>query len=437
MFRVSIDDLNTMMTTNQSWEEIGLGRTGETYLVGEDFTLRSTSRYFEEDRTAYINTLRELDTPEDTLEQIIRLDTPVLLQRVETLGAERALDGEEGIDIYPDYRGVSVLGSYQAMGDNGIWAVLSEINAAEAFEPVHRFTRRLLVTSAFLIPLVTLLASQLVRGFMRPIKKLVAGTEEIKAGNTDVQVNLQTDDEFGELAGAFNQMARALKAKEEALQAKISENDRLLLNVLPPPIMERMKQGEEVAPDAYTSLTVLYAEIEGIDDLANEQVVTCSNELVQIFDEMANEYGVEKVKALGGIYIAVSGLSVQRVDHTKRAADFALAMLAAIRRYSQQHQFDLSLDIGIDTGPVMAGIVGKSKFTYDLLGTTVKTARAIHGSPQQNVIQVTKAVRENLEGLFDFERVESAAVIPKNGKGPITIWQLKQRSAAPLAAEEV
>jgi class 3 adenylate cyclase len=83
----------------------------------------------------------------------------------------------------------------------------------------------------------------------------------------------------------------------------------------------------------------------------------------------------------------------------------------------------------------MAGIVGKSKFTYDLLGATVRTARAIHASPKQNVIQVTEAVRENLDGLFEFEPVDAGAMVSRNGKGPITIWELKQRAAASLRAE--
>lgn len=432
VFQLSIDDLNAMMTTQESWEKIGLGRTGETYLVGEDFLLRSIARPYAESPSGYIDTLRALGTPESTMEQVIRLKTPVLTQAVETVGAQRALDLQEGIDIYPNYLGVDVLGSYQAMGDNGVWAVLSEINAAEAFEPVQRFTRRLMVTAAFLIPLVTLLASQLVRGFMRPIKKLVAGTEELKAGNTDIQVNLHTQDEFGELADAFNQMAQALHVKEQALQGKIEENERLLLNVLPPVVVDRLRRGEVIEPDTYNSLTVLYAEMEGLNYLPDKRIVPCFHELVQIFDDITDQYGVEKVKALGGTYVAVCGLSEQRVDHTKRTVDFALALLNAIRRYSQQQQVDLSLDIGIDTGPVVAGIVGKSKFSYDLLGDTVRTARAIHSSPKQNVIQVTPAVRDNIEGIFE---LEAGPEISVKGLGKMTIWEVTARSLSPITKD--
>jgi class 3 adenylate cyclase len=426
IFQVPVEVFNRIMTANGNWEAVGLGRTGETYLVGSDFRLRTNSRFFLEDQPGYMETLKRQGKPNDDIGAITRLGTPVLLQDARTVGTERALAGQSGTDIYEDYRGIKVLGSYQPYGRQGNLAILAEMDAQEAFSPINRFTRRLLVASAILIPLVTLLSSQLARLFMRPLKQLMMGTERISAGETDVQVQVQAEDEFGELATSFNTMAQNLHLKEQALQGKIQENDRLLLNILPAPVAQRLKQGEEKITDTFSSLTVLYAELEGIHHIHPDDCVGYLNELVQVFDETADAYGVEKVKATGGIYVAVCGLSEQRIDHTKRTVDFALELLKVMRRFSQMKQVTLTLDIGIDTGPVVAGIVGKDKFIYDLLGETVNTARAIHRSPKQNVIQVSVAVYDRLRDLYTFDKLPN---IERKGLGTFPVWELKGPAA--------
>lgn len=422
IFQIPGEIFNRIMTANGNWNAVGLGDTGETYLVGQDSRLRTSSRFFLEDQPGYLNELEQQGYPPADIVAMERLNTPVLLQAVNTVGADRALAGQSGTDIYTDYRGVQVLGSYQPFGDQGNLAVLAEMDAQEAFSPINRFTRRMLVASAILIPLVTLLASQLARLFMRPLKQLMRGTERIGAGETDVQVQVRTEDEFGELATSFNTMAHNLHLKEQALQGKIQENDRLLLNILPAPVAQRLKQGEEKITDTFSSLTVLYAELEGIHHINPDNCVGYLNELVQVFDETADAYGVEKVKATGGIYVAVCGLSEQRIDHTKRTLDFALELLKVMRRFSQSKQVELTLDIGIDTGPVVAGIVGKDKFIYDLLGETVNTARAIHRSPKQNVIQVSAAVYQMLKDLYAFARLPD---IERKGLGTFPVWEVQ------------
>jgi class 3 adenylate cyclase len=134
---------------------------------------------------------------------------------------------------------------------------------------------------------------------------------------------------------------------------------------------------------------------------------------------------------MGSTYLAICGLSIPRVDHAKRTVDFALALLNIMRRFSQKQGVDLSLDIGIHSGSIAAGVVGKTKFNYEVWGETVNIARKIHESPGQNVIQATQSVFDALQGLYHFEPV--ADVVMK-GKGKLAVWEVTPLDAFTVGA---
>jgi class 3 adenylate cyclase len=232
-------------------------------------------------------------------------------------------------------------------------------------------------------------------------------------------------DEFGELSSSFNSMAATLQQREEAIRSQLQENDRLLLNILPARTAERLKQGEQSITEQYPSVSVLYADLEGFQDLSAElepdQAIVVLNELIGAFDDAAERCGVEKLRSTGSNYLAVCGLSVPRIDDEKRTVELALAMLQVVERLSVKHGVRLSLDIGIHAGALAAGVVGSGKFYYDVWGETVTIARAIHISPKQNVIQVTEPVRRALDGLYSFEPL---APVEVKGEGVIAIWEL-------------
>jgi class 3 adenylate cyclase len=236
---------------------------------------------------------------------------------------------------------------------------------------------------------------------------LISGTRQVAAGDTDVDVPVTSADEMGELTASFNDMTQSLRQKDEKIRAQMGENNRLLLNILPAPVAEQMKQGKEQIADTFPNVTVLYVEIERFSDLTlslpPDTAVTYLNELVGAFDEVAEQYGVEKIKTIGSAYLAVCGLSVPRIDHAKRTMDFAIEMLKIVHMFNQNHQSDLSLDIGIHSGPVVAGVVGKSKFIYELWGETLNIARAIHASPDENIIQVSEIIYNALSGMYAFQ----------------------------------
>ncbi len=423
IFQLSSKILDKSMTNDQKWQEVGLGETGETYLVGQDLLLRSSPRLFLENREKYFETLAKNNVPAEEIRRIRNVGSPILIEKG-TEAAKLAIDGETGTAFYNDFRRVPVLGAFRPIRlGNFQWALIAKQDRDEIFKSVRDLTNRLIISTAILIPLFTLGAIFFARLLARPIQKLIAGTQRLAAGESDVYVNIKSQDEIGDLAKSFNQMSQNIKTKEQMLKQTIAERERLLLNILPAPIVKRLQSGEKEIADSFPSVTVMFAEIEGFSefsqDLTPDQAVTLLNELVNSFDETAELYGVEKLKTLSESYLAVCGLTFPRIDHAKRMVDFAQAMFKSIRRFNQKQGCELSLDIGIHSGPVFAGVVGKIKFIYELWGETMTVTTAIHGSPEKDVIRVSQSVYVALQGLYRFEPLKDVGV---GEKGKMPVW---------------
>ena len=436
IYQLNPDAIDRVMTDNQKWEQQGLGKTGESFLVGQDFKLRSSPRLFLQNPDQYFQLLRSQGESKEKIDWIKRANSPVLIQEVRTLGARRALAGQTGEAEDVDYRGKLVLKSYQPIRiGNLAWGLVAKMDKAEALQGVRRLRDALLLLGAILIPLLTLMSLALARSFIQPIQRLMGATKQIISGDSAVQVKVDSEDEFGELSRSFNSMATTLQQREEAIRSQLQENDRLLLNILPARTAERLKQGEQSITEQYPSVSVLYADLEGFQDLsaelAPEQAIVVLNELIGAFDDAAERCGVEKLRSTGSNYLAVCGLSVPRIDDEKRTVELALAMLQVVERLSAKHGVRLSLDIGIHAGALAAGVVGSGKFYYDVWGETVTIARAIHISPKQNVIQVTEPVRRALDGLYSFEPL---APVEVKGEGVIPIWELTRLNPALVSA---
>ena len=435
IYQINPEAIDRVMTFNKKWEDKGLGKTGESFLVGQDFKLRSSFREFLETPDQYFKTLRSKGVSQEKIDWIKRANSPVLIQEVKTEGAKRSLAGQSGEMEEVDYRGKRVLKSFQPLRiGNHEWGLVAKIDKAEALQGVRRLRDALLLLGAILIPLLTLMSLALARTFIRPIQRLIGATKQIIAGDSAVQVKVDSADEFGELSSSFNSMAATLQQREEAIRSQLQENDRLLLNILPARTAERLKQGEQSITEQYPSVSVLYADLEGFQDLSAElepdQAIVVLNELIGAFDDAAERCGVEKLRSTGSNYLAVCGLSVPRIDDEKRTVELALAMLQVVDRLSAKHGVRLSLDIGIHAGALAAGVVGSGKFYYDVWGETVTIARAIHISPKQNVIQVTEPVRRALDGLYSFEPLPPVEV---KGEGVIPIWELTRLDPALVA----
>jgi len=198
-----------------------------------------------------------------------------------------------------------------------------------------------------------------------------------------------------------------------------------------------MKQGAADLAETHPSVSVLYAEIEGWQELSQsnsaEESIALLNELTSSLDDCSERFDVEKLQDVGSTYLAVSGLSRPRIDHEKRAVDCALAMLQVMKRFNQVHNVSISLDIGIHGGPLTTGVVSGERLSFDIWGQTINIARGIHESPKRNVIQVSAPIVDALRGLFGFKPLPAMEV---KGYGPIPIWEVEGSFEPPGEGEQ-
>lgn len=215
---------------------------------------------------------------------------------------------------------------------------------------------------------------------------------------------------------------------EAELRAEKALSDELLLNILPQQTADRLKAGETVIADRAENVSVLFADLVDStpisETLPPRQLVELLNSIFTPFDDLAEELGVEKIKTLGDAYMAVAGLPVPRKDHLEAVAEMALRMRDELASHRDQQVGELQMRFGIATGPVVAGVIGKKKFSYDLWGDTVVAAARMesHGVPGK--IQVTQVVRDALEGMYTFELRGQVEV---KGKGLMTTHFLEGR----------
>ena len=177
-----------------------------------------------------------------------------------------------------------------------------------------------------------------------------------------------------------------LRAEHDLLVAEQEKSERLLLNVLPRSIAIRLKQGERAIAERFTAVTVLFADLVDFTSLAQSldpaDLVALLNDLFSRFDRLAADHGVEKIKTIGDSYMVVGGLPERRADHAEAIAAMALAMLAAVADLNRGRGRTLCLRIGLHSGPVVAGVIGRQKFSYDLWGYTVNIASRMQSRPR-------------------------------------------------------
>ena len=434
-FQMPVDEINRVMTGNRQWETDGLGKSGETILVGNDTLMRSASRFYLEDPKGFLALVKSRGVKQEDIALLGQ--TTILHHPVATPDVAKALAGETGTLQVNDYRGVPVLSAFAPLDIQGLqWVILAQMDLSEAYAPVNAFRQQILIAVTLLILLVTLLAMALAHLFVKPVQQLIDSARRVTSGELTSIPDLKSKDEFGELGESFNRMVQSLQTQTELVDQKNQENERVLFSVFPAAIARRLQRGETQIAEEVTNVAVLFADLKGfsrlVSSLSAYESLTILNDLVGSFDDLAEKFGVEKVKTIGDNYLAVCGLSVPYLDHDKRTLDFAIEMLALLRRFSIERGYQLSLQIGVHSGDIVAGIVGKSRVVYDIWGDTVKKAHALSQCCPPGAVMVSEVVHHRLEDLFAFEpaattadsekswRLTSPRMVPPSGVPPLT-----------------
>ena len=289
--------------------------------------------------------------------------------------------------------------------------IVSEMAEAEIFVPTAVFARRVLISAAGLVFVITLASLWLARAFLSPVNRLSEGFRRLAQGDKEVSVDIATDDELGELSRAFNHMVKKNRTTSALVLQKTQEAEALLLNMFPASVAKRLRKGEDLIADEAEDITIVFINVLNFQRLIKEvkprKAIEILNELVKALDELTDSYGVEKIKTTGSEYLAVSGLSVPRLDHAKRIVDFAAESIQIVSQVNREWEIDLKIRIGIHSGSVMAGTVGTQRLIYDVWGDTVVKAHYVQSAAEPNSLYVTEAVVNSLGDLYKFEPVSS------------------------------
>jgi adenylate cyclase len=299
------------------------------------------------------------------------------------------------------------------------------------------------IAAAGCLLLSTLVSILLIRSrLLRPIERLAEAADQVAAGDMSARADLTGGGEIGAFGRTFDAMIEAvdqhigevesahtaLAAQAESLEEERQRSEHLLLNVLPATIADRLKGGEEDIAEAFPEVSVLFSDIVGFTEMSArvgaKQVVDMLNEVFGLLDELAIKHGVEKIKTIGDCYMVCAGVPDRSATHAQEIAAFALDMQKALRAYSQRSGRDLTMRTGIHTGTVVAGIVGTSKFSYDLWGDVVNIASRMESTGQPGSIQVSDAVQIRLQDDFTFEPRGDVEI---KGRGPMHTWYLTGR----------
>lgn len=217
----------------------------------------------------------------------------------------------------------------------------------------------------------------------------------------------------------------ALESTFQLLQEEQERSERLLLNILPGAIAERLKHDKHTIADGFADVTVMFVDIVNFTKVAEgltpQQVFAMLNRIFSSFDELAEQYGVEKIKTIGDAYMVAGGLNNETGNYSQSIAELAIAMRELLSHDFSVNNMHLEVRIGIGTGPIVAGVLGKKKFIYDLWGDTVNLASRITSEGVPGMIQVDEATHRRLIKHFTFHEPQT---IYLKGKGNTTVYRL-------------
>lgn len=428
--QLSTNAIEDVATGRHGWQADGLGRTGQTVIVGSDYRVRTNLRPYLADREAFLADLKAIGAPDDELNRIREYKTTILQLEMKLPSVTAALQGNEGqvVERAVQERTLAIA-SYMPLNIPGLnWMIESRMYLDEALKPVSEMRRLFSWWGMGLFLLAILAAWFLTRQILRPINALVGAVRRVKDGDLTTKVEWKWKDELGMLSETFNSMTKSIREKTELIEEKNRENEALLLNILPGEIASRLKGGEHEIADSFADVTVLFGDLVGFTAISckipADRLVEMLNGLFSRFDQAASDLGIEKIKTIGDCYMAVCGLPKPCPDHAERMARMALRMVASTHEYGLENGLNLELRIGINSGPAVAGVIGESKFIYDLWGDTVNLASRMESTGVPGEIQVTRSVYEQLKNDFEFE---SRGVVQIKGKGEIESWLLHGR----------
>ena len=377
--QLTIDDLNAIMTSDGNWEGTGLKESGETYIVGSDRLLRTESRFAVQDMDGYLEVIDAAGEADMVVDGIRRSGSAILRQRVDTEASVAALRGDTDTRVVSDYRGIDVLSAYQPLRiKSHTFALLAEIDADEAFEPVRDLLTDTAITAALFVPLVALVGLWLAGRLMSPLSEMRHTAREFLGGDEAAAFQNQGSDEWGQLGATLNEVldtTRARQADADSSRAEVAEMTRTLM---PRAIGERFMEGERkvVSAESAASAAVFFLVPDPkLNDIANARQSRDLYDLLDdTLDDIAVREGVDLLNQAGMHYVAFCGLTAPIKNHAERLFRFCVSAKLAILAFNEEHGTEIMTMIGFDSGPMFGALIGNTAMAYEIWGPVIHTA---------------------------------------------------------------
>ena len=406
IIQIPIDQINRTMTGNYRWEEEGMGRTGETYIVGSDFKLRNDSRFFIEARMAFFKELKDNGIDSTTIARIKKHNTTILFQEVKTRAVSEIFKDHEGVNIIKDYRGVPVLSSYRKLNIPDVkWGILAEIDESEIFKPLIQIRNRLMLLTPALVILIILLSWLVSRSIIRPLKLLLGATSDLRKGDMSARAPIVSSDEVADLAKSFNSMADELQKAYSTLNEKTEIMENLankLAKYLSPQVYSSIFSGKtDVRIEAKRKkLTVFFSDIKGFtsitDIMESEALSELLNNYFTEMSEIALRYGGTIDKYIGDAIMIFFGDPESKGEKEDALACVTMAIemrerMKYLRKKWQDEGIEnvLRIRIGINTGHCTVGNFGsENRLDYTIIGGNVNLASRLESQAEPDEILI-------------------------------------------------
>lgn len=423
VLRLSADEIARLATGEERWESVGLGESGEVYVVASDGRMRSESRAFLEDPGAYLDAVTVAGTTTEADRRRIEASgTTVSFQRVDLDGIEESVAEDDAVSS-TNYLGVdsATLASQLELPGSLTWAIVSEISVEELEAPVEDLRRLFLVAIAVIVVAVTFLAVAWANRSVLPIRRIgerlrrAERSTEI-AEHEQTEMPRRTPEEFRLLAERFERMVDALRDRRRAVAAASAERLDVLRRLLPPGVARRVERGDRQVLDVVPQATVTVVVIRGLGDVVRSGTPEQRGSLARLVDAMdalAAQHGVERIKLAGDAWFGASGIGRPYLDHAPRATAFVLAAREAAADIDHELDVDLQVSAGLASGPVSVGLAGASRLVYDAWGVTPGAAHFLARSAQPGQLLASASTRALLPDtieLADHGEIDGHAV---------------------------
>lgn len=396
-----------LTTAGGDWDALGLGDTGEAYIVGPDRVLRSEARLWLEDPDAYLKAMSDAGYDEATVNAVSTFGTTVLTQPADTEAVDAALRGETFEGTTSNYleRGTRAYAEPVDSGSLG-WVVITEAESSEIYAPLRQYVWRLLLVAIVAVPIVTAVALLIARRMLRPIEPIVEAANQVAEGDIDVVLDAAGHDEFSDVAHQLNAFVGELRHQRAEVTRADLETTELLASVLPRRIVDQYKAGDRDIAESIRNATLVAVTLNDDDaGLTDDDRADYSVQVSAGMAEIAMLHGAEHVasNAVTGMYATGLGSDQLAIDE---ALAFALAARDWTKAFLEEREIDMTMGIGIAGGDVVANVIGTQRLAFDVLGSPRRIADDLARVAPPWTVLVDAAIAGRAEERWLLERTE-------------------------------